>query len=378
VAGLRIAQKLENRSDMKNNRIILIDENDYHQYLHRIHEVCNHHYEENEIIVPFSRILRGTRIKFVKAKVKSIDVEEKIVETTNGQQRYDILAITLGSHPTYFGIQGLEENSYTLGSFKQAKEIRAKIQELFNEASEKGEPPKILIGGSGFTGVELAGEIADWYPILCDENGFGTPSKVLTLVEAMPSILPGWDAKLIERGQKILRSLGIELLLNDPIIKVDNIHVTLKSGTVLKPDLFVWAGGVMSDPICATKFKHKNRRVVTDEYNRLPSFDDIYIAGDCACAIDESKQPQPPTAHIAMVQGDVVVHNIHATLTGGSLKKYKFNRAGEIITLGKTNAIGVLFDIKFTGALAKFMKKVVHLWYLHSIGGFNLLLSKYK
>jgi NADH dehydrogenase len=76
-----------------------------------------------------------------------------------------------------------------------------------------------------------------------------------------------------------------------------------------------------------------------------------------------------------MVQGDLVAHNIHATLTGGTLKKYKFDRAGEIVTLGKTNAIGDLYNFKFTGVLAKVMKKVVHFWYLHSIGGFSLLLS---
>jgi NADH dehydrogenase len=375
VAGLKIAQKLENRLGMKKHRIILIDENDYHQYIYRIHEVCNTHYEDNKIIVPFSRILRGKRIEFVKAKVKAIDIEEKIVETTKGQQRYDMLAITLGSHPAYFGIQDLEEYSYTLGSFEQAKEIRAKIQELFKEASEKGEPPKILIGGGGFTGVELAGEIADWYPILCKENGFKNPDKAITLVEAMPSILPEWNVELVERGQKILRSLGIELLLNDPVMKVDNIQITLKSGNVLEPDLFVWTGGVMSDPVVAEKFNLKSRRIITDEYNRVPSHEDIYVAGDCACAVDESNRPHPPTAHIAMVQGDLVAHNIHATLTGGTLKKYKFDRAGEIVTLGKTNAIGDLFNLKFTGTLAKFMKKVVHLWYLHSIGGFSLLLS---
>ena len=372
---MRIAQKLENRLGMKNNRVILIDENDYHQYLYRIHEVCNTHYDDNEIIVPFSRILRGKRIEFVQAKVKSIDTEEKIVVTIKGKQHYDMLAITLGSHPAYFGVQGLEENSYTLGNFEQAKELRNKIQELFNEASEKGEPPKILIGGGGFTGVELAGEIADWYPTLCRENSVKPSDKVLTLIEAMPSILPGWNAELVERGQKILRSLGIELLLNDPVMKVENNKVTLKSRNVLESDLFVWTGGVMSDPIGAEKFNLKSRRVITDEYNRVPSHEDIYVAGDCACAVDESYRPQPPTAHIAMVQGDLVAHNIHVTLTGGTLKKYKFNRAGEIVTLGKTNAIGDLFNLKFTGTLAKFMKKVVHLWYLHSIGGFSLLLS---
>jgi len=112
-----------------------------------------------------------------------------------------------------------------------------------------------------------------------------------------------------------------------------------------------------------------SRRIITDEYNRIPSHEDIFAAGDYACAVDESGRPQSPTAHIAMVQGDLVAHNIYNTLQGSSLKKYKFERAGEIVTLGKTNAVGDLFGIKFTGSLAKFMKKVVHWWHLYSIGG---------
>jgi NADH dehydrogenase FAD-containing subunit len=57
------------------------------------------------------------------------------------------------------------------------------------------------------------------------------------------------------------------------------------------------------------------------------------------------------------------------------MKKYVYNRAGEIVTLGRTNAVGDLFGVKFSGWLAQFMKKVVHWWYLHSIGGFSLLLG---
>ena len=83
----------------------------------------------------------------------------------------------------------------------------------------------------------------------------------------------------------------------------------------------------------------------------------------------------PPTAHIAMVQGNIVTENIIAMLRSTPMKKYNYHRAGEIVTLGKTNAVGDLFGFKFTGFLAKFMKKVVHWWYLHSIGGFNLLIK---
>jgi NADH dehydrogenase FAD-containing subunit len=43
------------------------------------------------------------------------------------------------------------------------------------------------------------------------------------------------------------------------------------------------------------------------------------------------------------------------------------------VTLGKTNAVGELFGLKFSGALAKFMKRVVHWWYLYTIGGIGLV-----
>jgi NADH dehydrogenase len=76
-----------------------------------------------------------------------------------------------------------------------------------------------------------------------------------------------------------------------------------------------------------------------------------------------------------MTQGDIVAHNIKASFSSGALKPYKYQHVGEIVTLGRTNAVGELYGIKFTGALAKLMKKVVHLWYLRSIGGFKLLLG---
>lgn len=78
---------------------------------------------------------------------------------------YDILVIALGSHVAYFGIEGLEENSVTLSSFEVVKEIRSRIKKRFKETERTGVPLNIVVGRGELTGVELAGEIADWYPI---------------------------------------------------------------------------------------------------------------------------------------------------------------------------------------------------------------------
>ena len=375
VAGLRVAQRLERKLTPSEAKIILIDENDYHQYLYRIHEVCNFEYEDNEIIVPLSRIL-GKRVDFRQTSVLNIDTEARTLSTGMGDISYNICVVALGSHVTYFGIDGLEDNSMVLNSFESAKRIRARIHQLFKEAQETGTPPKILIGGGGFTGVELADELSDCIPILCKEHGVESSNTVVTIVEALPSILPGWSEKQVIQAQNTLKTRGIELIYNDPITNVTKDRVEMKSGKVIEPDLFIWTGGVRGDPACGQDFQIKGRRISIDEYCRAVGHSDIFVAGDSACAVDGANgRPMPPTAHVAMVQGDIVAENIVAMLRGTPMKKYVFNRAGEIVTLGKTNAVGDLFGFKFSGFLAKFMKKVVHWWYLHSIGGFRILLQ---
>ena len=372
VAGLRIAKQVSSKIDLDKWEIVLIDENDYHQYLYKIQEVCNVEYDEKEIIVPIRRVIDGRKITFKKASVQSIDAARKVVVTDSGEEPYNILAVTLGSHPAYFNIPGIRENSLTLANYKEAKVLRERIRDLV-KAAEGKTAPRIVIGGAGFTGVELAGELVDSLPVLLREHNIPKPTPLLTIVEALSTILPGWNAELIDRGQKFLQKSGVELIFNDPIAKVGEDKLEMKSGRVLESDLFIWTGGVTSDPSCGEGFEFRNRRIVVDSFCRAKGYEDVYVAGDMACATDGGNIPQPPTAHIAMVQGDIVAHNITSRILGGKEVEYSFSRVGEIVTLGRGDAVGDLFGLSFKGGLAKLMKKAVHWWYVFSIGGLGLL-----
>ncbi len=233
-----------------------------------------------------------------------------------------------------------------------------------------------MLGGGGFTGVELAGEIADWYPVLCEKHGIARPQNLLKLVEMMNTILPAWNRALAQRCQKVMGELGVELHLSDPVVWVTENSIELKSGEILEPDLFVWTGGVTRDPACGPYFDIKSGRIAIDKYCRADEFEDIYVAGDCACTVNESGLTMSPTAHIAMGQAAIVAHNIVASLMGDPLKPYVFNHVGEIVTIGRSYAAGDLFGIRFSGFLAKAMKRIIHWWYLYSIGGFSLLLER--
>lgn len=374
VAGLRVALSLDKRLSWP-TKITLIDRNNYHQCLYHLQKICNANYEEKEVVVPLSIILEGTRVSFIESTVTAIDPEERTVYTENGSIGFDVLVIALGSDVNYFGVEGAKENCLTLDSYSNAMKIRGKIVDAFEEAEETGLLPRIVIGGAGMTGIELAGELADWYPLLCRAFGLDWSKKDITLVELTGGILPGWDEGLAKKGEDTLRRLGIKLSFNDGIVEVTEDHIRLASGRLIQYDLFVWTCGVKGNAIATSGFDVKHGRIMIDEYCRAMGYDYIYIAGDCAYVVDPDGKSASPTAHIAMEHAEIISHNVVASIKGGNMKKYKFSRIGEVVTVGRTFAMADLYGFKFTGPLAKFMKRVVHLWYLNSIGGYSLVLK---
>ncbi|MBE0634190.1 FAD-dependent oxidoreductase, partial [Candidatus Bathyarchaeota archaeon] len=79
VSGLRIAKKLKRELRPGEADLLLVDQNDYHQLLYRLHKVCNYEYAEKDIIVPLKRLIKD--IPFKKATVETIDIETDTVKT---------------------------------------------------------------------------------------------------------------------------------------------------------------------------------------------------------------------------------------------------------------------------------------------------------
>ncbi len=84
---------------------------------------------------------------------------------------YGGLNVALGSETDHSDIPGLKENSFGLKSIEEAWLLREHIKKLLSQASEVSSEERramltFVVGGGGFTGVEMAGELADWLPDL--------------------------------------------------------------------------------------------------------------------------------------------------------------------------------------------------------------------
>jgi NADH:ubiquinone reductase (H+-translocating) len=94
---------------------------------------------------------------------------------------------------------------------------------------------------------------------------------------------------------------------------------------------------------------------------------------------EEINRPYPPTAQIAMQQGQTCANNITALIRNKTdLETFKPDIKGTVCSLGEDDAIGVVYGKKLTGTKASFMKKVVDNRALYMIGGVSLVMKKGK
>lgn len=91
-------------------------------------------------------------------------------------------------------------------------------------------PKSVLIIGSGAIGIE-------WARIF---SNFGVETCVVELAE---HLIPLADIDVSKRIERIFKQNGIKFYLKDSIEKIENHHVTLKSGVEIEPDIILSAVG---------------------------------------------------------------------------------------------------------------------------------------
>ena len=128
-----------------------------------------------------------------------------------------------GSEPTFYGVEGAAENSFTIWSYEDAVTIREHIEKMFEKASTEKNADKrkelltFAVAGGGFTGVETIGEIAEWSKKLCRDYNLDRKEVRLIVADALPKILPILDDKLIKKSEKRLKKMGVEVITGSAI-----------------------------------------------------------------------------------------------------------------------------------------------------------------
>lgn len=380
-AGLRAALDLASARSrgLLDAELVLVDRNDYHQVVTWLHQTATDAIPLEQARVSLAELLPKESLSFVQGDVRAIETVSQRVLVGDDWLEYDRLIVALGSDTNWPEIPGLREAAFPLRWWDEARALKEEIARQFAAAAtaDSAEARRclmtVIVVGGGYTGVQLAGELAHWTPTLADLHGLPLQDIRLLLVEAQERLLPGWKASFSQRAANVLRRKGVDVRLNSPLLRVEGRQVTLGEpgggSTTICAGTLVWAGGVRAPSLLAEAGLPTGRdgRVLVNKFLQAQGYPEIYAIGDSALFFD-GREPLPATAAHALRQGEYVAGALVARLQGKTVEPYRPLKLGMLVSLGGNDGVGDPLGVPLTGLPAGILKEGVERWYLTTIG----------
>ena len=371
-AGIHAAKKLAKKYKKNNDiDITLIDKNPYHTLMTELHEVAGNRVPEDSVKIDLYRIFNRTKVNVVVDNIENIDEENQVVKTLQGEYEYDYLMIGIGNQPEFFGVNGVKEYGLTLWSLEDALKIKSHIKNRVKEASYERDEAKrrqmltFVVAGSGFTGIEMAGELLEWKTTLAREYRVDESEIRLLVVEAKSTILNMLDRKQAGKAEKYMIKHGIELLKDSPIIEVSKDSIKLKDGTVIPTETLIWTCGVQGNQDLDQDFKTaRDNRYKTNKYMQVIGRENIYAIGDMAYVEEEEGKSNPQIVEAAEQTATTAAKNIIASIENKEKVEFKSSYHGFMVSIGGRYGVANLMGIKLSGFFAMVMKHIINMVYL--------------
>lgn len=273
------------------------------------------------------------KVEVYEGEVTAVDVDRKVLKFIDNSEinkdgsgvdavkvdgrelKYDYLVYAVGAENQTFGIQGVKENACFLKELGDAEKIRSRLMDCIETATFAGQSQaeierllSFVVVGGGPTGVEYAGELYDflkedlahWYPEVSDKIK-------ITLIEALPNVLPMFSKQLIDYTMSTFKENRIDIATKTMVKKVTDKSVITQNekGEVVEYPygLLVWATGNTARPLTRDLMaslpdtQTSRRGLLVDEHLRLLGADGVFALGDCTAT------NYAPTAQAASQQG---------------------------------------------------------------------------
>ena len=411
--GVEALKKIYKRLKKNTNiEFTLVDRNHYHTLMTELHEVAGSRVEPDSVQISYQRIFGGSRVQVVTDTIKTIDFAEKKLVSDTAKYDYDYLVVGAGGDPEFFGIEGVQANSFTLWSLEDAMRIRVHVEECFRKAACEPNPferQKLLtfvIAGAGFTGVELAGELAERRRVLCRRYHIDEREVRILIVEALGKVLSMLSDNLRAKAERSMRKLGIDIYLNSPIFKAEPGAVIIEGGRKIEADTLVWTCGIHGSELTAnldltkgqeargecsfasweegihgmsgchfdeedTYLVGKRGRILVNELMQSVDHPNVYLVGDILWFV-EGEKVLPQIVETALQTAHVAAANIVAEIEGKTeRKKFKSNYHGFMVSIGSRHAVSNAGGFETSGFLAMGLKHLINVHYLWGLAGLN-------
>ncbi|MEK6324965.1 MAG: FAD-dependent oxidoreductase [Acidobacteriota bacterium] len=374
--GVTLAQQLE-RKTSSDIEIVLISSENHLVFTPMLAEVVG------RSISPSTLLSRAARWStWLTAQVTDIDLKSNLVSyvSAGGETKslkYEHLVLACGSVVNMNLIPGLAAYAYPLKTLGDVIYLGNDLITRLEEAAVEADPARrkrlldVVVIGGGFSGVEVAGEIAEvfeathrFYPTLKSERPH------IFLLQHGDSLIPELNAPSLSKfACDKLRKAGVDVRLNSGAQEISAAGVRLKSGEVIEAATVVSTVGTLPSPLIQRLGLPLERgRLAANPDMSVKDTENVWAVGDCAIIPNAfDKRPSPPTAQFATRQAKQLAANLSRTFKGQPTKPFSFKVLGMLASLGNRNAVAEILGIRISGFIAWVLWRGIYLSKLPSI-----------
>src|SRR3984885_286037 len=355
--------------------VSLVDAVNHHCFQPLLYQVATAALSPADVAWPIRAILRKQKnARVIMARVTGVDVQARLVRTSEIELPYDYLVLATGSTHSYFGHDEWAPFAPGLKHIADATEIRRRLLLAFERAEvvdDKAEQARLLtfvIVGGGATGVEMAGAIAEVArgTLQHDFRRIDPRTSRIVLIEGGPRLLPTFPQALSDYARRSLQAMGVEVELNRMVTGCDAHGVTLDGGHI-EAATVIWAAGVVASP--AAKWINAAHdgagRIRVNPDLSVPGHEEIFAIGDTALVVQADGRPAPGIAPAAKQMGHYVGSVISARAAGRAAPaSFAYRHLGDLATIGRKSAVVKLGVFQLTGFFGWVFWSAVHVYFL--------------
>ncbi|WP_293617996.1 FAD-dependent oxidoreductase [Salinisphaera sp.] len=324
----------------------LIDQAATHVWKPRLHELAAGAARGELGEIAYRDLAEQWGFVFEQAGLVDIDPAAKQVTLDNDSRRgYRALVLAVGGVTPDLGVTGVREHAVMLDRSPDADALYRRFTDALDRAAaaEPARAARVVIVGTGLTGVELAGYLASHRHVVAKPDGDQPQTLAIHLVEASDTFMPGIEDAPSRRGARTrLADLGVSIHTGCAVAEVGADHVTSENGERFDADVTVWAAGRIGSPLAARidalAANDRQQWLVRDTLQSR-DHDDIFALGDCS-ACPESDWPA--TAQVASQQAEHLAEQVMAYLDGGSPSAFVFRDKGLLMSFGDGGDLGLV------------------------------------
>lgn len=371
-AGIELAKRLEKRVP-RETEIVVISAENHMVFTPMLPEVAARTLNPLHIVVTGREMTKRTR--WMKARVTHVNTvgNEITYEDDRGNEHilaYSQLVLACGAVVNLNAIPGMAAHAFPLKSIGDAFSLGNALIGLCEDASiaEESERQQILsvvVVGAGFSGVEIAGNIADlvdrvhkFYPQLR-----GMRARI-SLLQRGKRVLPELAYQsLSDFAYQKLRERGVDVMLGTSAREVTHQRVVLGNGESIPAGLVICTIGTSANPLLETiGVPLVEKRLPTEPDMRVKGLSNVWALGDSALIPNlATGENSPPTAQFALRQAKQLASNLANYLHGKPTKPFRFKPLGLMAAIGHRNAVAEILGMKVSGFVAWFLWRGVYL-----------------